>query len=125
MSAEARELGCTVTQPDAYIVLDYTEQDIQIFRRASHEFTTTRRAIRYQRRSQVDRIKLYMENPLKLELQHLIEAMRRSRAGEAPALAEHEDLRSLAMALEIERMIRDGVPATAWPRDPAWSAPSR
>ena len=124
-ATEEKVRTLSVTQPDAYIVLDYTEQDIQIFRRASHEFTTSRRAIRYQRRSQVDRIKLYMENPLKLELQYLIEAMRRGRAGEPVVLAEHEDLRSLAMALEIERMIRDGIPEMAWPRDVPWSAPSR
>jgi hypothetical protein len=31
--------------------------------------------------------------------------------------AQHDDLRSLAMALEIERMIRDGVPEVAW-REP-------
>jgi predicted dehydrogenase len=123
-ATEEKVRTLTVTQPDAYIVLDYTEQDIQIFRRASHEFTTSRRAIRYQRRSQVDRIKLYMENPLKLELQHLIEAMRRERAGEHDGLAEREDLRSLAMALEIERMIRDGVPEVVWPRDLPWSAAS-
>jgi hypothetical protein len=65
-----------------------------------------------------------MENPLKLELQHLIEAMRRERAGEHDGLAEREDLRSLAMALEIERMIRDGVPEVVWPRDLPWSAAS-
>jgi hypothetical protein len=32
-------------------------------------------------------------------------------------LGYQDDLRSLAMALEIERMIRDGVPEVAW-REP-------
>ena len=32
-------------------------------------------------------------------------------------LAEADDLRSLAMALEIERMIRDGRGEVAWPAD--------
>jgi hypothetical protein len=31
--------------------------------------------------------------------------------------AQQDDLRSLAMALEIERMIRDGVPEVTW-REP-------
>ena len=31
-----------ITQPDAYIVLDYTEQDIQIHRRAAQEYTINR-----------------------------------------------------------------------------------
>ena len=41
---------------------------------------------------------------------HLVRAVRRARTGEPIVLAEAEDLRSLAMALEIERMIRDGRP---------------
>jgi len=48
----------------------------------------------------------------------------RRRAGEALAPAEADDLRSLAAALAIERMIRDGVASEMWPQEPPWSAPS-
>ena len=106
-----------ITQPDAYILLDYTEQDIHIFKRAAQEYTMNRDSIRYRRASFVEHLKVYRENPLKLEIQHLIGATRRRRAGEVVAPAQQDDLRSLAMALEIERMIRDGVPEVAW-REP-------
>ena len=36
-------------------------------------------------------------------------------------LAESEDIRSLAMALEIERMIREGRGETVYPPNPPWS----
>jgi hypothetical protein len=39
-------------------------------------------------------------------------------------LVQNEDLRSLAMALEIERMIRDGVADVVLERDVPWSAAS-
>jgi predicted dehydrogenase len=106
-----------ITQPDAYIVLDYTEQDIHIYRRAAQEYTMNRGSIRYRRASFVEHLKVHRENPLKLEIQHLIGATRRRRSGESVTVAQLDDLRSLAMALEIERMIRDGVPEVAW-RDP-------
>jgi predicted dehydrogenase len=106
-----------ITQPDAYIVLDYTEQDIHIYRRAAQEYTMNRGSIRYRRASFVEHLKVHRDNPLKLEIQHLIDARRRRHAGEQAALAQQDDLRSLAMALEIERMIRDGVPEVAW-REP-------
>jgi predicted dehydrogenase len=106
-----------ITQPDAYIVLDYTEQDIHIYKRAAQEYTMNRSSIRYRRASFVEHLKVHRENPLKLEIQHLIGATRRRRAGEAVVVAQQDDLRSLAMALEIERMIRDGVPEVTW-RDP-------
>jgi predicted dehydrogenase len=106
-----------ITQPDAYIVLDYTEQDIHIYKRAAQEYTMNRDSIRYRRASFVEHLKVHRDNPLKLEIQHLIGATRRRRAGEPVVIARQDDLRSLAMALEIERMIRDGVPEVAW-RDP-------
>lgn len=76
-----------------------------------------RGSIRYRRASFVEHLKVHRDNPLKLEVQHLIAATRRRRTGEPVAPAQQDDLRSLAMALEIERMIRDGVPEVAW-REP-------
>lgn len=98
-----------ITQPDAYIVLDYTDQDIQIHRRAAQEYTLNRESIRYRQASFVEHLFVHRDNPLKLEIQHLIHSMQRLRAGEPVELAEADDLRSLAVALQIERMIRDGV----------------
>src|SRR6058998_2344277 len=97
-----------ITQPDAYVVLDYAEQDIQIHRRAAQAYTLNRESIRYRRASFVEHVQVHKDNPLKLEILHLVRAVRRARAGERVVLAETEDLRSLAMVLEIERMIRDG-----------------
>jgi predicted dehydrogenase len=113
-----------ITQPDAYILLDYTEQDIHIYRRAAQQYTMNRKSIRYSRASFVEHLKVYRDNPLKLELQHLIGAARRLRAGEPVDLVQAEDLRSLAMALEIERMIRDGVGEAPVPVDVPWSGHS-
>ena len=110
-----------ITQPDAYIVLDYTDQDIQIHRRAAQEYTTNRESIRYRQASFVEHLFVHRDNPLKLEIQHLIHSVQRRRAGEDVPLAEADDLRSLAMALQIERMIRDGVAEEAVPPDLPWS----
>jgi predicted dehydrogenase len=114
-----------ITQPDAYIVLDYTDQDIQIHRRAAQEYTLSRESIRYRQASFVEHLRVHKDNPLKLEIQHLIRAVRQLRAGGVVTLAETEDLRSLAMVLEIERLIRDGGGDTALADRFPWSAPSR
>jgi predicted dehydrogenase len=113
-----------ITQPDAYIVLDYSNQDIQIHRRTAQEYTLNRESIRYRLASFVEHLSVHKDNPLKLEVQHLIRAVRRARTGDGPTLAEIEDLRSLAVALEIERMIREGRAAADWPGDLPWSARS-
>ena len=110
-----------ITQPDAYIVLDYTDQDIQIHRRAAQEYTLNRESIRYRQASFVEHLFVHRDNPLKLEIQHLIRSMQRLRAGERVELAEADDLRSLAVALAIERMIRDGVSHDVMPPELSWS----
>src|SRR6267378_3372427 len=114
----------SVTQPDAYVVLDYSEQDIRIHRRAAQEYTLNRESIRYRRASFVEHVQVHKDNPLKLEVLHLARAVRRSRAGEPVVLAETEDVRSLAMALEIERMIREGRCEAAYSNHLPWSAHS-
>jgi predicted dehydrogenase len=113
-----------VTQPDAYIFLDYLVQDIQIHRRAAQESTPNRESIRYRQASFVEHLFVHKENPLKLEILNVIGLVRRMRVGEPVELAEVEDVQSLAMALEIERMIRDGRAEVAWPHDVPWSARS-
>jgi predicted dehydrogenase len=113
-----------ISQRDAYIVLDYIDQDIQIHRRAAQEYLVNRESIRYRQTSLVEHLFVRKDNPLKLEILHLIRAARGGRAGEPLALAEADDLRSLAMALAIERMIRDGITSEAWPQEPPWSGPS-
>ena len=67
---------------------------------------------------------MHKDNPLKLEVQNLIRAGRSARAGEPIKLAEADDLRSLAVALEIERMIHEGRSAADLPDDLLWSARS-
>ena len=114
----------SITQPDAYIVLNYADQDIQIHRRAAQEYTLNRESIRYRQASFVERLFVHKDNPLKLEIRHLVSAARASQATGQVDLFETEDLRSLAVALEIERMIREGRGEVAWPKDLPWSAAS-
>jgi len=120
-ATEEKVRTLAITQPDAYVLLDYTDQDIQIHRRAAQEYTLNRESIRYRQASFVEHLFVHRDNPLKLEIQHLIDSMRRIRAGEGVPLAEADDLRSLAMALQIERMIRDGVAEEPVPPDLPWS----
>src|SRR6266704_592008 len=71
-----------VTQPDAYVVLDYSEQDIRIHRRAAQEYTLNRESIRYRRASFDNHVQLHKDNPLKLEILHL--ARPAGQAGQVP-----------------------------------------
>jgi predicted dehydrogenase len=113
-----------ITQPDAYILLDYANQDIEIHRRAAQEYMLNRESIRYRQASFVEHLFVHKDNPLKLEIRHLVAAARAAQETAQVELAEAEDLRSLGVALEIERMIREGRGEVAWPGDLPWSVDS-
>ncbi len=97
-----------ISQPDAYIFLDYTDQEIHIHRRTAAEYVLNRESIRYKQAAFVEHLFVHKENPLKLEILHLLQAVREFRRTGRVDLADGEDLRSLAVALEVEELIRRG-----------------
>ncbi len=104
-----------ITQPDAYIFLNYTDQDLQIHRRAATEYILNRESIRYRQESFVEHLFVHKENPLKLEILHLLGAVREAQRTGRVELSEHDDVRSLAVALSVEEMLQDGRPHLRWP----------
>ncbi len=104
-----------ITQGDAYISLNYTDQDIQIHRRAASEYILNRESIRYRQESFVEHLFVHKENPLKLEILHLLSAVREAQGTGRVEWSEHDDVRSLAVALAIEGMIREGRAHLSWP----------
>jgi predicted dehydrogenase len=96
-----------ITQRDAYIFLDYTDQDIRVHRQASSEHVITRGALRYRQESLIERIFVHKDNPLKLEIKHLIDC---AMLGGVRAVSVDEELRSLRVALQILDLLeKDGL----------------
>jgi len=97
----------SVSQRGAYVILDYTDQEILIHRQASSDRILTRDQIRYKQESFVERIFVHKENPLKLEIKHFIKCATDS---EEPLNSVEKELRSLKAALQIRDLLRaDGV----------------
>jgi predicted dehydrogenase len=97
-STEIKVRTMAITQQGAYIFLDYTDQDIRVHRQASSEHVVTRGALRYKQESLIERIFVHKDNPLKLEIQHLIDCVTN---GATRVVSVEEDLRSLQVALQI------------------------
>jgi predicted dehydrogenase len=114
-ATEQKIRSLAITQPDAYIFLNYTDQDIQIHRRAASEYVLNRESIRYKQESFVEHLFVHKENPLKLEILHLLNAVRETQRTGRVDHSEHEDVRSLAVALAIERMLAEGRAHQSWP----------
>jgi hypothetical protein len=106
-ATEIKVRTMAITQRDAYISLDYTDQDIRVHRQASSEHIVTRGALRYRQESLIERIFVHKDNPLKLEIKHLIDCATNG----VPRIASvDEELRSLRVALQIlELLEKDGL----------------
>jgi predicted dehydrogenase len=96
-----------VTQPDAYITLDYADQELRIHRQASSEHSLSREELKYREQSQVERLFVHKDNPLKIEIRHFLGAV---RSGAVVADPDRE-LRSLEVALRVVRMLNLHAPA--------------
>lgn len=92
-----------VTQAEEYIVLDYTNQDILVHRRASSQSEITRKELRYTQESFIERIFVHRENPLKLQLEHLIGV---GTNGHKRNTSVENELKSLKVALQVLEKLR-------------------
>lgn len=91
-----------VTQKDAYIFLDFTDQDIHIHRQASSEHILTKEELRYKQESFIERIFVHKDNPLKLEIKHLIEcALNNANHHAENSVSIEKELQSLELALTV------------------------
>lgn len=89
-----------VTQRDTYIFLDYTDQDIRVYRGAASEHTLTQKGLRYRQEAFIERIFVHKDNPLKLEIRTLLH-MTSNGLGSPGATTVEKELQSLRLALQI------------------------
>ena len=87
----------SISQPDAYITLDYGDQELRIQRKASSEHQLSREDLKYREQSELERLFVHKDNPLKLELRHFLDSASAKKVVENP----HLDLFSLEVALQI------------------------
>jgi predicted dehydrogenase len=92
-----------VTQREEYVLLNYTDQDIRIYRQGSSEHRLGRGELRYKQEALIERIFVHKDNPLKLEIKHLLDCA----AHQATRMVSAEDeIYSLQVTLEIIESIR-------------------
>lgn len=95
----------SLSQKDAYVFLDFNEQDIQIHRQASSDYFVSREELKYKQESLIERIFVHRGNPLKLEVQHFLDCAAKNAERHISAEAE---LRSLKIALRVLDQINKG-----------------
>jgi len=103
---QKKDRTMTISQEDAFINLDYTNQDINIYRKGQSEHIFGNKELKYKNEYIVERLFVYKDNPLKQEIKHFIDCI----TGDVKRVVtvEHE-LRSLKVALRIDEMLMNQV----------------
>lgn len=96
----------SITCKNKYVYLDFAAQEIQVHTLASSEHQLKRQELRYSEMERRERIFVHRENPLKLELRHLIDCVNKVASRRVSVEAE---LKSLSVALEILKGYRNSV----------------
>jgi len=94
-----------VTQKDAYVFLDYSSQEILVYRRAASSYIRTPASLKYKQESFIERIFVHRENPLKAELVHFIQCSKEPEC--RAAIDIDRELLSLKAVLQVMEMIRN------------------
>ena len=98
----------SISQKDAFITLDYTSQDISIYRNAQSTHTFGNKELHYKNEYILERLFVYKDNPLKQEIKHFIDCI--NGTVKRVVTVEHE-LKSLKIALKIDEMLTKGIGA--------------
>jgi predicted dehydrogenase len=98
----------SISQKDAFITLDYTSQDINIYRNAQSQHVFGNKELHYRNEYILERLFVYKDNPLKQEIKHFIDCI--NGTVKRVVTVEHE-LKSLKIALKIDDMLTKGIGA--------------
>lgn len=95
----------TISCKEHFVSLNFADQEIHVHRLARTATEVNRQELKYKEESISERIFVHRDNPLRLELRHLIACAK----GEADRKVSVEgELRSLKMALQILDLCRGG-----------------
>lgn len=87
-----------ITQDDAFLHLDYIDQNIILRKQVSSRYIFDQPRAMYQREFMVQQPLISKDEPLRLELQHFVECV---RTGTAPLVSGRDGKDALAIALQI------------------------
>jgi len=98
----------SITCRDKFVYLDFADQEIHVHSLAASEHTLRGHELRYKEVEQRERIFVHRENPLKLELRHLIDCVL-DRADRRVSV--ENELKSLRLAIEVLEQFKNSVTA--------------
>ncbi len=98
-ASQIKKRTMTIHQKNEFITLDFTTQDLAIHRRASTSVQVDTDRLKYKQEATIEHLFVYKDNPLKLEIEYFIDAIKTKTNLYNP----DQDLTALQTTFEIEK----------------------
>lgn len=102
-AAQIKQRTMSIHQADAFIKLDFTTQDISIHRNTTDKFKIGSDQLKYSQEGIVERLFVYKDNPLKLEIENFVKSVKSGKNLTNP----QNDLVALDLTLKLEKLIQE------------------
>lgn len=118
-ASQIKKRTMSIHQKRCFIQLDFTTQDISIHSRAADSFKIGNEHMHYTQKGTVQRLFVYNDNPLKLEIEHFVKSIKTKEN----LIDAQQDLIALELALHIEQILLTNSTTIAVSADIRESAP--
>jgi len=101
--SQIKKRTMAIHQKEAFIQLDFTTQDIHIHKSVTDSVKVNQKEkeLTYKQEGSVERLFVYKENPLKLEIENFIKSVKTGTKRINP----QQDIKALALALDLEKIL--------------------
>jgi len=100
-ASQIKQRSMSVHQKNEYMHLDFTTQDLSIYRHASSSVQVGQDQLKYKQDTNIERLFVYKDNPLKLEIENFITSIKT----DDNLVSAKQDLSALEVTFEIERLL--------------------
>jgi len=98
-ASQIKKRTMEVHQPTEYMLLDFTTQDLTIQRHGNSSVQVGADQLKYRQEARIERVFVYKDNPLKLEVEHFVNAI---KTGDN-LITPEQDLTALQLTFAIEK----------------------
>jgi predicted dehydrogenase len=102
-ASETKQRTMSIHQQDSFIKLDFTTQDISIHRHTTDSVKIGKSELKYKQESTIERVFVYKDNALKLEVENFIKAI---KSGKKLRDAQ-KDITALNLTLKLEKLVEE------------------
>jgi predicted dehydrogenase len=93
----------SIHQQNEFIELNFTSQDISIHKHTSESVQVGHNQLQYKQEETVERLFVYKDNPLKLEIEHFASSIKSGKN----LIDPEQDLSSLQITLDLEKKVEE------------------